>query len=84
MDYRIDLDPTYQVLRLTIKSEIVTLQCAEDVYIHLSRIAYSGGDTIHEKYSLSRWKFGTYKRWGTSRELIGYGRKSRYCGTGQS
>ena len=39
MDYLIDLDPTHLVLRLTVRSAVVTLQCAEDVYILLARIA---------------------------------------------
>jgi len=31
MDYWVERDPTHRVLRLTVRSAVVTLQCAEDV-----------------------------------------------------
>jgi hypothetical protein len=43
MDYRIDLDPTHSVIRLTLTAETVTLELGEDVYSCLTRIASRGG-----------------------------------------
>jgi hypothetical protein len=43
MDYRIDLDPTHSVIRLTVTAEIVTLEMAENIYIRLARVASHGG-----------------------------------------
>jgi hypothetical protein len=42
MDYRVDLDPTHSVIRLTVTVEITTPELAEDVYICLARIVSSG------------------------------------------
>ena len=43
MHSQIDLDPTHGVIRLTVMEEMVSLECAEDCYRHLSQVAYSGG-----------------------------------------
>ena len=43
MDYEIDLDPTHSVIRLTVIEAMVSLECAEDCYKHLSQFAASGG-----------------------------------------
>ena len=43
MDYRIDLDPTHSVIRVTVTAETVTLALFEDIHICLARIASSGG-----------------------------------------
>jgi hypothetical protein len=42
MDYRIDLDPTHSVIRLTVTAETLTLELAEDVYVRLTRTASRG------------------------------------------
>ena len=41
--YQIDLDPVHSVIRLTVTTETVTLELAEDIYRHLSEAASSGG-----------------------------------------
>src|SRR5215471_6846202 len=43
MDFQIDLDPTHDVIRLTLTSGVVDLRCAEEVYTRLQRVAYVGG-----------------------------------------
>ena len=43
MHSQIDLDPTHGVIRLTVMEEMVSLECAEDCYRHLSQVAYRGG-----------------------------------------
>ena len=43
MHSQIDLDPTHGVIRLTVFEESVSLECAEDVYRHLSQVASRGG-----------------------------------------
>ena len=43
MDYRVDLNPTRSVIRLTVTAETVTLELAEDIYWHLSEVTSSGG-----------------------------------------
>ena len=43
MDYRVDLDPTHSVIRLTVLADTVTLELAEDIYRHLSEAASTGG-----------------------------------------
>ena len=43
MDYRIDLDPTHSVIRLTMTAETLTLELGENVYVRLTRIASRGG-----------------------------------------
>ena len=43
MDYRIDLDPTHSVIRLTVTAETATRELGEDVYVRLTRIASRGG-----------------------------------------
>src|SRR5262249_36169197 len=53
MDYRVDLDPTHRVLRLTVRSSVMTLQCAEDCYICLSQIASRGGGDYAAIYDLT-------------------------------
>jgi hypothetical protein len=46
MHYKIDLDPTHSVIRLTVLEESVSLECAEDVHRHLSQVASSGGPYV--------------------------------------
>ena len=43
MEYRIDLDSTHSVIRLTVTAEIVTLELAEEIYTRLTRLSSSGG-----------------------------------------
>src|SRR5215471_20685401 len=43
MEFQIDLDPTHDVIRLTLTSGVVDLRCAEEVYTRLQRVAYVGG-----------------------------------------
>ena len=43
MDYRIDLDPTHSVIRLTVTAETVTLELGEDAYVRMTQIASRGG-----------------------------------------
>jgi hypothetical protein len=44
MDFRIDLDPTHRVIRLTIKAAVVTLQLAESCYFQLSKATSDAED----------------------------------------
>src|SRR5262249_43981183 len=57
MHSQIDLDPTHGVIRLTVLEESVSLECAEDVYKHLSEVASRGGPYA-ALYDLS-WAKGT-------------------------
>jgi hypothetical protein len=43
MDYQVDLDPTHRVIRLTVTTETVTLELAEDMLRFLSLVAFRGG-----------------------------------------
>ena len=43
MDYRVDLDPTHAVIRLTVTAEVMTPELAEDLHIRFGRITPSGG-----------------------------------------
>ena len=43
MDYRIDLDPTHQVLRVTVTAAALTHDLGEDCYRSVARIASRGG-----------------------------------------
>ena len=43
MDYRLDLDPTHSVIRLTVTTEMLTPKLADDIHIRLARRASSGG-----------------------------------------
>jgi len=43
MDYVVDLDPTHNVIRLTVTGRVVTLRIAEDCYLSLARLASKGG-----------------------------------------
>jgi hypothetical protein len=43
MDYRIDLDPTHQVLRVTVTAAVLTHDLGEDCYRSAARIASRGG-----------------------------------------
>jgi len=43
MHSQIDLDPTHGVIRLTVLEEMVSLECAQDVYKQLSQVASKGG-----------------------------------------
>jgi hypothetical protein len=43
MDYCIDLDPTHQVLRVTVTAAVATNELAEDCYRSVARIASRGG-----------------------------------------
>jgi hypothetical protein len=43
MDYRIDLDPTHQVLRVTVTAAVLTHDLGEDCYRSVARIASRGG-----------------------------------------
>jgi hypothetical protein len=43
MDYEIDLDPVHRVIRLTITSETMTLECAKEIHARLERFASEGG-----------------------------------------
>jgi len=38
VQYQIDLDPKHSVIRLTVMEDDVSLECAEDVYKHLSQL----------------------------------------------
>jgi hypothetical protein len=42
-EYHIDLDPVHTVLRLTITSEIMTLECAEVIHTALAYVSSHGG-----------------------------------------
>jgi hypothetical protein len=42
-EYQIDLDPVHQVIRLTITSEIMTLECAKEIHDRLTKISSNGG-----------------------------------------
>jgi hypothetical protein len=53
MHSQIDLDPTHSVIRLIVLEEIVSLECAEDCYRHLSAATSSGGPYA-AIYDLSR------------------------------
>ena len=43
MHYQIDLDPTHSVIRLKITEEMMSLECAEEVYRHLRLLTAHGG-----------------------------------------
>ena len=43
MHFEIDLDPTHQVLRITVTAAVVTYEFAEDCYRCVKRIASCGG-----------------------------------------
>jgi len=43
INYRIDLDPTHSVIRLTVREEVVSLQLAEDIHTRLIRLSWRGG-----------------------------------------
>lgn len=43
VDYEIDIDQAHSVIRLTIRTETVTIECAEDCYRHLSWLTSRGG-----------------------------------------
>jgi hypothetical protein len=43
MDYRVDLDPIHNVIRLTVTAEIITMELNEDCYRRLSQLASHGG-----------------------------------------
>ena len=55
MNYRIDLDPTHSVIRLTVMEEVVSLELAEDIYTRLARLSWSGG-LYAAIYNLTRVK----------------------------
>ena len=42
-EYHIDLDPVHSVIRLTITSEIMTLECAQEIHKRLTELSSSGG-----------------------------------------
>jgi hypothetical protein len=43
MDYQVDLDPTHQVLRVTVTAAVVTTELSEDCHRSVARIASRGG-----------------------------------------
>ena len=43
MHYHIELDPTHSVIRLTVKEQTVSQECAEDFYQRLKQVASEGG-----------------------------------------
>jgi hypothetical protein len=43
MRYQIDLDTVHSVIRLTVKTETMTMELAEDIYRHLLEITSEGG-----------------------------------------
>jgi hypothetical protein len=43
MNYLVDLDHTHSVIRLTVTAEIITLEMAEDCYVHLKRVTSDDG-----------------------------------------
>jgi hypothetical protein len=43
LDYQIDLDPTHQVLRVTVTAAVLTHELAEDGYRSVAQIASRGG-----------------------------------------
>jgi hypothetical protein len=43
MDYRVDLDPTHQVLRVTVTAAVVTHELSEDCHRSVALIASRGG-----------------------------------------
>lgn len=55
MNFKVDLDPSHSVIRLTVFEEAVSLECAQSIYECLSRIASSGGPYA-AIYDLSRVK----------------------------
>jgi hypothetical protein len=67
MNYRVDLDPTHSVIRLTVLEKVVTLECAEDIYTRLTRLSWSG-DPYAAIYDLSAAKRTTIPT-DTVREL---------------
>src|SRR5260370_7980803 len=71
MDYRIDFDPTHNVIRLTLTARVVTLRMAEDCYMSLAQLASSGGPYA-AIYDLSRATSTTL-----STDMVrGYGRRA--------
>jgi hypothetical protein len=53
MDWHIDLDPTHNVIRLTVTARVVTVRMAEDCYTALAQFA-SGGGPYAAIYDFSR------------------------------
>jgi hypothetical protein len=43
MDYQVDLDPTHQVLRVTVTAAVLTHELAEECCLSVARIASRGG-----------------------------------------
>jgi hypothetical protein len=43
IDYQVDLDPTHQVLRITVTAAVLTHELAEDCYRFVAQIASRGG-----------------------------------------
>ena len=58
MEYRIDLDPTHVVIRLTVTAEILTPELAEDIHVRFGQLVPSGGPyaAIVDLSRVTSWK----------------------------